>query len=103
MNAWNLRLQWWLIRALGAALLVLLVVPLLSLVLTDAAEGLLAGLASNLVLPALRISILSSCVSVAIVVSFGTPLAWWQLISREEEHPRAIDISTTPRRYLSAV
>lgn len=76
MNTLNLRLQWWLIRGLGAALLFLLVVPLLSLVLADASEGLFAGLGSNLVLPALRISVLTSCVSVAIVVSLGTPLAW---------------------------
>jgi molybdate transport system permease protein len=76
MNPLNLRLQWWLIRGLGAALVVLLVVPLLSLVLAEASEGFFAGLASRLVMPALRISILSSCVSVAIVVCLGTPLAW---------------------------
>ncbi|UJR85749.1 ABC transporter permease [Sandaracinus amylolyticus] len=68
------RAQHLLVAALGGALAIFLVLPLVALVATT--SDLAAGLASPLVAPALRLSLLTTLVSLAIVVVLGTPLAW---------------------------
>lgn len=64
--------------AAGGALLLFLVLPLLSLLVTARDFG--AGLSSPLVWPALKLSLLTTSVSLGLVVLLGTPLAW--LLSR---------------------
>lgn len=64
--------------AAGGALLLFLVLPLFSLLVTARDFG--AGLSSPLVWPALKLSLLTTSVSLGLVVLLGTPLAW--LLSR---------------------
>jgi molybdate transport system permease protein len=64
--------------AAGGALLLFLVLPLVSLLVTARDFG--AGLSSPLVWPALKLSLLTTSVSLGLVVLLGTPLAW--LLSR---------------------
>jgi molybdate transport system permease protein len=61
---------------LGALLAALLVAPLLALFLGITAQDLAAGLRHPLVWPALRLSLVTSSVSLFIVVVLGAPLAW---------------------------
>lgn len=60
----------------GALLVAFLLAPLVGLVLTTGGQELLAGLAHPLVWPALRLSALTSALSLVVVVLLGTPLAW---------------------------
>ncbi len=60
----------------GAALAVFLALPLLALVGTSSPHELALGLAHPLVWPALRLSLLTTTVSLLIVLVLGTPLAW---------------------------
>lgn len=66
----------WLIAAVGAALAAFLVVPLVALVATATRADLATGLSNALVGPALRLSLVTTFVSLAVVVALGTPLAW---------------------------
>lgn len=70
------------IAGVGGVLLVFLVVPLVALVATIGGADLLAGLRHPLVWPALRLSLLTTAVTLGIVGVLGTPLAWaltrWQ-------------------------
>jgi molybdate transport system permease protein len=60
----------------GGMLAVFLALPLLGLVLSTSPLELWHGLEHPLVWPALRLSLFTTCVSGAVVVLLGTPLAW---------------------------
>jgi molybdate transport system permease protein len=60
----------------GAVALAFLLLPLLALLVTAAPAELLAGLRHPLVLPALELSLWTSLASLALVIVFGTPLAF---------------------------
>lgn len=60
----------------GGVLLLFLAAPLVALLTTTSAADFGAGLDHPLVWPALRLSLLTTSVSLALVVLFGTPLAW---------------------------
>lgn len=75
---------------LAFTLLVFLSLPFLGLVATSSFRDFVAGLAHPLVWPALRLSIVTTTVSLAIVVVFGTPLAWL-LARRRGRVARAIE------------
>ena len=63
----------------AAALLMLAVlgVPLAALVLSTGPGDLLEGLRHPLALSALRLSLLTTSASLALMLALGTPLAWW--------------------------
>ncbi|HEX6272526.1 MAG TPA: ABC transporter permease [Polyangiaceae bacterium] len=79
-----------LLYGLAFTLLVFLSLPFLGLVATSSFRDFVAGLAHPLVWPALRLSIVTTTVSLAIVVVFGTPLAWL-LARRRGRVARAIE------------
>src|SRR5262245_5292217 len=54
-----------------------LVLPLAALVTTSSPEHFCQGLAHPLVLPAPRLSLLTTFVSLGVILVCGTPLAWW--------------------------
>lgn len=60
----------------GGILVFFLAAPLVALIATASLASLEAGLREPLVWPALRLSLLTTTSSLAIVVIFGTPLAW---------------------------
>jgi molybdate transport system permease protein len=62
--------------ALGTMLVLFLGLPFLGLVTTTSWHDFVAGLTSPLVWPALKLSLFTTTVSLALVVLFGTPLAW---------------------------
>lgn len=61
---------------LGAVLVAFLTVPLLALVASSSVSDFRSGLRHPLVWPALRLSLITTSVSLLLVVSLGTPLAW---------------------------
>jgi molybdate transport system permease protein len=61
----------------GLALALFLVVPLLALFVTITPQALGEGLSQPLVGPALRLSLITTSASLLVVVTLGTPLAWW--------------------------
>jgi len=67
---------------LGGLLLLFLLLPVVGLVSTSSLGDVRAGLAHPLVAPALRLSLFTTTLSVALVVVLGTPLAW--LVARSE-------------------
>ena len=60
----------------GALLVAFLALPIIALFATTAPADLAQGLRHPLVWPALRLSLFTTSVTLAIVVGFGTPLAW---------------------------
>lgn len=64
------------IAAAGSMLVVFLVSPIVALVLSTSPEAFRSGIEHPLVWPALRLSLLTTSISLALVVSLGTPLAW---------------------------
>jgi molybdate transport system permease protein len=70
------RLQQAALAALGGALFVFLLAPLLGLFATASWPDFVAGLGHPLVWPALRLSLLTTGVSLVCVFVLGTPLAW---------------------------
>lgn len=60
----------------GGLLVAFLVVPLLALVVSISPTEFQEGLRHPLVWPALRLSLLTTSISLAVVVLLGTPLAW---------------------------
>jgi hypothetical protein len=60
----------------GGLLVAFLVLPLLALVVSTSPMELQEGLRHPLVWPALRLSLLTTTISLALVVLLGTPLAW---------------------------
>jgi molybdate transport system permease protein len=63
-------------------LLSFMLLPLIALVATTSVSEFKAGLANELVMPALKLSLTTTLTSLSIVVVLGTPLAWF--ISRRE-------------------
>lgn len=61
---------------LGGALALFLTLPLLALFTSGSAETIVRGLGNPRVLPALRLSLITSFISVALIVALGTPLAF---------------------------
>jgi molybdate transport system permease protein len=61
---------------LGAVLVAFLIAPLLALFARTSDADFAAGLRHPLVWPALRLSLLTTSISLVLVVSLGTPLAW---------------------------
>lgn len=67
-----------LLPAAAALLMVgVLALPLLALVLSTGAGDLLVGLRHPLALSALRLSLLTTSLSLGLTLLLGTPLAWW--------------------------
>lgn len=64
------------LAAAGGLLVAFLVVPLVALFVTTSLAEFRAGLALPLVWPALRLSLLTTSLSLLAVVALGTPLAW---------------------------
>jgi molybdate transport system permease protein len=62
--------------ALGGALVVFLLLPILGLVSGTSLADIGTGLTHPLVAPALELSLVTSTLSVTLVIVFGTPLAW---------------------------
>jgi molybdate transport system permease protein len=62
---------------LAVGLGTLLVVPFIALVLDGGPLAILRGFECSLTLPALRLSLETTAISVVLVVLGGTPLAWW--------------------------
>ena len=58
-------------------MLALLAVPLIALIGASSPSDVLAGVRHPLFGPALRLSALTTAVSLAVVTAAGTPLAWW--------------------------
>lgn len=65
-----------LLIGLGGALVVFLALPLAGLAVSLSWSDLIAGLRHPLVWPALRLSLMTTSISLAVVVALGTPLAW---------------------------
>src|SRR5690606_19688642 len=71
-----------LLWSVGLVLVVFLLAPVLALFMTSTLSELSAGLAHPLVGPALRLSLVTTSISLLIVVILGTPLAWMLARSR---------------------
>jgi molybdate transport system permease protein len=65
-----------LLAATGSALVLVLTLPLVALAVTTTGVSLSAALSHPLVWPALKLSLLTTLVSLSFVVVLGTPLAW---------------------------
>lgn len=76
---------------LGAALVVVLVLPLVALALSSSPEDIRAGTQSPLFAPALWLSLRTTVVSLAITVICGLPLAWW-LATSSSRWARAVEL-----------
>ena len=63
-------------KLLAALLVAFLALPVIALVVTGTPADFLAGLRDPLVLPALGLSLFTTCVSLTAIVLLGTPLAW---------------------------
>ena len=73
---WGLSAQRAVLLVAGGALATLLLLPLTALLLSSAPDELVAGLGAPFIGTALRLSVFSTAVTLAIAVSLGTPLAW---------------------------
>jgi len=82
------------VGALAALLVALLVLPTLSLLLTASPGAIVAGFGHPVALPALLLSLVTTCVCVLVVVVLGTPLAWW-LSARDDRLARAVETMVT--------
>lgn len=76
--------------ALGALLAGFLALPIVALFVTSSPAALRDGLAHPLVGPALRLSLLTTTISLAVVVGLGAPLAW-SLASARGPVARAVE------------
>jgi molybdate transport system permease protein len=74
--------------ALGGALLVLLVLPVATLVVTSSPAEIARGLAHPLTRTAIALSLRTTLLSVALVMLLGTPLAWW--LARAQSSHKAL-------------
>ncbi|WP_437318739.1 ABC transporter permease [Sorangium sp. So ce385] len=72
----RLRAEQGALAAIGAVLVAFLAVPILALFVTATAADVEQGLRHPLVWPALRLSLVTTAASLALVVVLGTPLAW---------------------------
>jgi molybdate transport system permease protein len=64
-------------RAAAAILLAILIMPLLALAFSASPAAILQGLSHPTFLPALALSLRTTCASLALTLLLGTPLAWW--------------------------
>src|ERR1051325_6860952 len=62
---------------LGGGMLAFLVVPGVALFVTGTPTDWLAGIRHPITVPALLLSLTTTALSLAVLVVFGTPLAWW--------------------------
>jgi molybdate transport system permease protein len=62
---------------LGGALLAFLIVPVVALFVTGSPSDWIAGLRHPITAPALALSMTTTAATLAILLVFGTPLAWW--------------------------
>src|ERR1041385_2444576 len=62
---------------LGGGMLAFLVVPVVALFVTGTPTDWLAGIRHPITVPALLLSLTTTALSLAVLVVFGTPLAWW--------------------------
>lgn len=74
----------------GGLLVLFLVLPLLALFLGTSSSDVWLGVHSPLVLPALRLSLTTTSISILVVVALGTPLAW-TLAQRAGTLPRLVE------------
>jgi molybdate transport system permease protein len=74
---WNLG-----VAGAGGVLLTFMLLPIVALVATLSWDELVAGLQHPSVMPALKLSLTTTLISLSVVVVLGTPLAW--LLSRRE-------------------
>jgi len=58
-------------------LLFLLLMPVMALILTSGVNEIQAGVAHELLVPALALTLKTSLLSLALIITLGTPLAWW--------------------------
>lgn len=74
----NLDKLTWLVvtRGVGLLLITVMMLPLVALLLTTSVADFIAGLQHPLVVPALKLSLLTTLGSLLVVVVAGTPLAW---------------------------
>jgi molybdate transport system permease protein len=79
------------IALVGVPMLALLVVPLLALALASSPADLAAAARSPLFLPALLLSARTTVLSLALVVTMGTPLAWW-LATAPSRRTRLVEV-----------
>lgn len=66
----------WILAVVGAVLAVFLMLPIVALLVTATPMDVELGLRHPLVWPALRLSMITTAVSLVIVVVLGAPLAW---------------------------
>lgn len=76
MSARRLEAERTILAALGGVLVAFLSVPLIALFITTTFADFYAGLSHPLVWPALRLSLLTTSLSLLLVVVLGTPLSW---------------------------
>lgn len=76
MSEHTLRAQRWSIVALGALMALFLLAPVVALLGATSAADLARGLTAPASLAALRLSLFTTSVSLALVLALGTPLAW---------------------------
>lgn len=81
-----------LLQAAGALLAAFLALPVLALFVTATPDDLRLGLRHPLVWPALRLSLFTTTITLALVVVFGTPLAW-TLARARGRFARAVETS----------
>lgn len=84
------RLEHGLLALVGGLLVAFLVIPIVALLVTTTTTDFDAGLDHPLVWPALRLSMLTTGVSLLVVVGLGTPLAW-TLARAESRLARAVE------------
>src|ERR1051325_3836463 len=68
---------------LGGGMLAFLLVPVVALFVTGTPADWLAGIRHPITVPALLLSLVTTALSLAVLVVFGTPLAWW--LGRSEQ------------------
>jgi molybdate transport system permease protein len=61
----------------AGAMLLLLVLPLVALILSTSGADFLDGLRHPLAIAALKLSLLTTSITLGLTLLFGTPLAWW--------------------------
>ena len=77
--------------ALAGALLLLIILPVAALLFSSSPRQVLRGLGDPLVLPAIRLTVLTTTASLVLVVVTGTPLGW--LLARR--NTRAVRLAET--------
>jgi molybdate transport system permease protein len=76
VTAMRLHAERWSLVVVGCFLAAFLLLPLVALFALNTVQDFLAGLSYALVWPALRLSLLTTVMSLGLVLLFGTPLAW---------------------------